>query len=126
MKCAEFEEIVHELDRPGTKGNELREEALVHAESCGRCGVLLTEVESLDFALAKIANEADEKYGAVACGSRLASGIQARQRKSAARRMQWRMAAIGVAAALFLALGLSLQHHLRPARGLGGCIARRM
>ena len=59
MKCAEFEEILHELDRPGTKGNELREEALIHAESCGNCGVLLTETESLDFALKRVANGAD-------------------------------------------------------------------
>jgi hypothetical protein len=34
--------------------------------------------------------------------------------------MQWRIAVIGVAAALFLVLGLSVQRHYAPSRELGG------
>lgn len=120
MKCSEFEEIVHELDCPGTKGNELREEALVHAESCGRCGVLLTEVESLDFSLAKIANEADRNVASPRVEAAVVQEFRRVKGESAHRRMQWRMAAIGVAAAMFLALGLWLQHIYSPAHGLGG------
>jgi hypothetical protein len=115
MKCAEFEEIVHELDRPGTKGNELREEALIHAESCGWCGVLLTEVESLDFALSRIANEA----GRNAAPSRVETALLQEFRRAKGmsdRRLRWRMAAIGIAAALFLVLGLSLQRFYSPSR----------
>src|SRR5580700_1375904 len=114
MKCAEFEEILHELDRPGTKGNELREEALIHAESCGRCGVLLTETESLDFSLARIANEADRSVASPRVEAALLQEFRRVKGKSARRRMQWRVAVIGIAAALFLALGLSLERFYTP------------
>jgi hypothetical protein len=117
MKCAEFEEIVHELDRPGTKGNQLREEALIHAESCGRCGVLLTEAESLDFGLRRIANEADRCTAPSRVETALLQEFR-RVKGMSERRLRWRMAAIGVAAALFLVLGLSLQHFYAPSRAL--------
>ena len=120
MKCAEFEEILHELDRPGTKGNELREEALIHAESCGNCGVLLTETESLDFALKRIANGADGENAPSRVETALLQEFRRVKGKSAQNRMQWRIAVIGVAAALFLVLGLSVQRHYAPSRELSG------
>ena len=51
MDCVQFEEIVHDLDRPGTRWRALRERALAHAESCAHCAQLMTETESLDQAL---------------------------------------------------------------------------
>jgi len=120
MKCAEFEEILHELDRPGTKGNELREEALIHAESCGNCGVLLTETESLDFAMKRIANGADGENAPSRVETALLQEFRRVKDKSAHKRMQWRIAVIGVAAALFLVLGLSVQRHYAPSREIGG------
>jgi hypothetical protein len=120
MKCAEFEEILHELDRPGTKGYELREEALIHAESCGRCGVLLTETESLDFSLARIASEADRGVASPRVEAALLHEFRRVKGKPARWRMQWRVAAVGIAAALFLALGLSLARFYTPLRSLGG------
>jgi hypothetical protein len=120
MKCSEFEEIVHELDRPGTKGNELREEALIHAESCGRCGVLLTETEALDFALTRLANGADRSSPPSRVETTLLQEFRRANETAGRRRMQWRIAVIGVAAALFLALGISLQRFYSPAQGLGG------
>jgi hypothetical protein len=119
MTCSEFEEIVHELDRPATKGGELREEALTHAESCGRCAVLLTECESLDFALARIANEADRSAVSSRVETALLQEFRRAKGESERRRVQWGMAVIGVAAALFLVLGLSLQRFYAPSRGLG-------
>ena|ERR1700720_857722 len=119
MKCAEFEEIVHELDRPATEGGELREEALIHAESCGRCAVLLMECESLDFALARIANEADRSAASSRVETALLQEFRRAKGESAGRRMRWRMAVIGVAAALFLVLGLSLQRFYAPSRDPG-------
>jgi hypothetical protein len=119
MKCSEFEEIVHELDRPGTKGNELREEALIHAESCGDCGVLLTETESLDFGLARVANEANRSAASPCVEAALLQEFRRAKKTSERRRMQWKMAAIGVAAALFLVLGISLQRFYAPSQGLG-------
>ena len=120
MKCAEFEEILHELDRPGTKGNELREEALIHAESCGDCGVLLTEAESLDFAMKRIANGADGENAPSRVETALLQEFRRVKDKSAHKRMQWRIAVIGVAAALFLVLGLSVQRHYAPSREISG------
>ncbi|MGC2419065.1 MAG: hypothetical protein WA434_15085, partial [Candidatus Acidiferrales bacterium] len=61
MQCVEFEEIVHDLDRPGTHGVALRERALAHAESCAHCARLLTETESLDQALHAIATTEGEQ-----------------------------------------------------------------
>jgi hypothetical protein len=119
MKCSEFAEIVHELDRPGTKGNELREEALIHAESCGDCGVLLTETESLDFGLARVANEANRSAASPRLEAALLQEFRRAKGTSDRRRMQWRMAAIGVAAALFLVLGISLQRFYAPSHELG-------
>lgn len=63
MNCTEFDEIVHELDRQALRGNsgaaagadENCEAALAHAESCDRCGKLLTQVEGLNFALRAVA-----------------------------------------------------------------------
>jgi hypothetical protein len=120
MKCSEFEEIVHELDRPGTKGNGLREGALNHAEACGDCGVLLTETESLDFGLARVANEANRSAASPRVEAALLQEFRRAKKTSQRLRMQWRMAAIGVAAALFLVLGISVQRFYAPSRGLGG------
>jgi hypothetical protein len=128
MNCEQFEQIVHELDRPRASGgsggpetgagNE-SEAALAHAESCSRCGKLLTEVEGLNFALRAIAShEAEEKAPA-----RLEAGLlrefrehAASQRRQQARR-EWKTAArlkafvwygavAGGAVAALFALGL--------------------
>jgi hypothetical protein len=71
MNCAQFDEIVHDLDRLGSSddldrsgagGSGKSEAALAHAESCSRCGRLLTEVEGLNFSLHAIAShDAQEK-----------------------------------------------------------------
>jgi len=120
MDCAQFEDVVHELDRPGTRGAELREIALTHAETCGSCAVLLTESESLDFAVVKLADE----MGRIVAPSRVEAALLQEFRMAKAayakRRMRRQIASIGVAAALFLALGLSLRHRLAaPAAGPG-------
>lgn len=84
MNCAEFDEIVHDLDRRGAGGlssarpagaagptprnaattgdnggpegaTVFSDAVLAHAESCSRCARLLTEIEGLNFALHAIA-----------------------------------------------------------------------
>ena len=55
MDCSQFQKIVHDLERPGTEGFALRESALAHAESCSHCAPLMTDAESLDAALARLA-----------------------------------------------------------------------
>ena len=58
MNCLEFRELLHELDRPGTRGAAQLDTAMAHAEGCGDCGVLLVEEESLGFALQAIPEDA--------------------------------------------------------------------
>lgn len=110
MDCAEFEEIVHDLDRPGTRGLELRERALTHAESCRRCAMLVTESEALDFGLHTLAlHDADRKASPIVEGALLRE-FRRQKVQAAPRMVRWQMAAIGVAAMALLALGITLRN----------------
>jgi hypothetical protein len=122
MDCAQFEDVVHELDRPGTRGADLREIALTHAETCGRCAVLLTESESLDFALVKLADETGRFVAPARVEAALLQEFRVAKVANVRRRVRRQIASIGVAAALFLALGLSLRHRLAPPAG--GLVSR--
>ena len=117
MDCERFGEFVHELDRPGTEGAELREAALMHAESCGRCAALLTETESLDFALSRIATEASK----ATAPSRMEALLVEKFSQERGRPRRWPMrtvaAVIGVAAALLLSLGLAWHQYVVLHRG---------
>jgi hypothetical protein len=109
MDCARFEEVLHDLDRKGTEA-ALRESALAHAESCGRCAQLMTETEALDFSLRTLAVE---DIGLDA-SSRLEESLRRefRRQKAAAsrRRIGWRLAVLGAAAAAALAVGIWMHH----------------
>jgi hypothetical protein len=110
MDCGEFEEVVHDLDRPGTQGLELRETALIHAESCGQCGRLMTEAESLDYSLQTLAAHDIGLQAPPRIEASLIREFRLRKAASSRRRMQWGMAALGTAAAALLTLGISLRH----------------
>jgi hypothetical protein len=118
MDCAEFREVLHELDRPGTRGAAEFENAMTHAESCGNCGVLLVEEESLDFALGSVARETARMPGA----ARVEAALLAEFRKAkpgaavipSRRKMRWQIAALAVAAMMLFALGTMIyQRNLR-------------
>lgn len=119
MKCVEFEEIVHDLDRPGTHGLALRERALAHAESCAHCAQLLTETESLDQALHAIATAEGEQEAPAWVESALLREFQimkvgaAKSSPSPGRHV----VALGIAAAVLLAAGLSLDRFAPGAKG---------
>lgn len=113
MKCLEFEEIVHDLDRPGTHGVALRERALAHAESCAHCAQLLTETESLDQALHAIATAEGEQEAPAWVESALLREFQIMKVGAAKASLGRHVAALGIAAAVLLAAGLSL-HRLAP------------
>lgn len=108
MDCAQFEEIVHDLGRRGSEAQALREEALAHAASCRGCAQLLRETELLDEALRALATDA--RRLAVPPRVETALAEEFRRRKAALARLRsWRgVAAIGIAAAVLLAVGLSL------------------
>ncbi|HEY4949612.1 MAG TPA: hypothetical protein VIH88_04700 [Candidatus Acidoferrales bacterium] len=116
MDCAQFQEVLHELDRPGTEGATLCERALAHAESCSDCATLLIEVESLDFSLRQVAAESAELQAPARVESLLLQEFRREKSATASRGVRWQLAAFGIAAAVLLALGLSLhrQHLVTP------------
>ena len=119
MNCAEFEQVIHDLDRPGTPGLALRDTALAHAESCGHCAQLMTEAESLDFSLQILGSrdaviEAPPRVEAV-----LLQEFRRHKIESSRKAAPWRIAALGVAAAVLLAVGVLLQHDLTANRAAG-------
>jgi hypothetical protein len=117
MNCAEFEEVVHDLDRPGTQGLEMRERALVHAECCSRCALLVTESEALDFGLHALALQDAERKASPAAEAGLLREFRRQKVLAAPRMIRWQFAAIGVAAMALLALGITLRQQARTNSG---------
>jgi len=118
MSCNEFEEIVDDLDRPGTPGMALRERALAHAESCADCARLLTETESLDQALHAIASTEGEQQAPAWVESALLREFRFAKAGAGNSNFARHVAALGIAAAVLLAAGLSLQR-FESAKGIG-------
>jgi len=116
MDCAQFQEVLHELDRPGTDGDALCERALAHAECCSDCAALMTEVESLDFALGQVAAESAELQAPPRLETLLLQEFRREKSAAASRGVRWQLAAFAVAAAVLLALGVTLhrQHLATP------------
>ena len=110
MDCAQFDSILHDLDRPGTDGFALRRIALIHAESCSRCAQRMTEAESLDLALRTLAAREADSQVHPRVGRALMEEFRAQSRSDSRRRVRREFAALGVAAALLVALGYSLSH----------------
>jgi hypothetical protein len=128
MNCAQFDEIVHELDRSrssdevdssGCVGASESGAALEHAESCSRCAWLLTEVEGLNFGLRAIASHAAQETAP----PRLEATLLREFRRQSAygkqigrsgevtaerRSYRWYAAVAGIAALALLAVGLWL------------------
>jgi hypothetical protein len=126
VDCAQFEGIVHEIDRPGTEGFAFREAALAHAESCSRCARLMTQVESLDLGLRAFASHEAERQAPAHVGNELMEEFRRTKAAASRRRFRSQVVALATAAAVLLALGVSLRHRLMtgpspaPARDLAG------
>lgn len=117
MDCAQFQEILHDLDRPGTQGSTVCENALAHAETCSDCAALVTEVESLDFALRQMAEESSDMQASAKVETNLLREFRQAKSGTASRRVGWQLAALAIAAVVLLALGLTLHR--------GGVVAPR-
>jgi hypothetical protein len=117
MDCTQFREVLHELERPGAEGDALCERALAHAESCSDCAAQLTEMESLSFSLRQLAEESAEAQAPPRLETLLLQEFRREKSETASRGLPWQLAAFGIAAAVLLALGLSLhrQHLVTPA-----------
>jgi hypothetical protein len=114
MDCAQFEEIVHDLERPGTEGFALRDSALEHAESCSDCARLMTDAEALDAELREIARGEAGKLAPVRVETALMGEFRRRKTASSHRRVQRQIAALAVAATVLLVLGISLRRWSAP------------
>jgi hypothetical protein len=106
MDCAEFEEVLHDMDRPGTAGLAMRERALAHAELCGRCGLRMIETEALDFALHTMSVRDETRQASQHVEAALLSEFRLQHAAPKMRIAQWQIALVGVAAMALLALGL--------------------
>jgi hypothetical protein len=118
MNCSEFEEIVHELDRPGTAGFAARDAAFSHAESCDRCTELLTQSEALDFALHAISQRAAHEQAPPHIEARLLNEFRRRNTPFSRSSQGWYVAALGTAAAALLVIGLAVHHRMAEKRDL--------
>src|SRR5271155_2110710 len=111
MDCAAFEKISQHLYRPEAAEAGLAEAALAHAESCSHCAALLTEVEWLEFSLRDLARHDANRRVSPRVESALLQEFRLQKAAAARRQIRWRLAALGVAAAGFLALGFSLHKY---------------
>ena len=119
MNCFQFEELFHDLDRPGTEGFTARESALAHAESCSRCARLLTQAESLDLSLKSLSARGNGERAPSHIEKVLREEFRRTRAVSSRRRVRWQIAALATAAAMLLALGLSLRDHRKETAGTG-------
>jgi len=112
MNCKEFEEVLHDLDRPGTHGFDLdlREGALLHAEGCSRCAQLMTESEALDFSLHALAVRDEVLMAPAQVEAHLLNEFRQHRNTGSASRSHWRLAALATAAGVLLAAAISLHH----------------
>ncbi len=109
MDCAQFEEIVHELERPSTKGFELRASALAHTESCRRCNLLFERVMSLDFALDSLVLEEADERASTRVEAALLAEFRRQHAQSTHPQRNYRAASVlAMAAALILAVALAV------------------
>jgi hypothetical protein len=123
MNCTQFEEILNDLDRPGMPEGALRESALAHAESCGPCARLLTETESLDFALQALGEQESERHAPAHVEAALLQAFRHEKQAAMRPRIWWQLSALAAAAAVLLTLGISLRQHWVPGLNPDGITA---
>jgi hypothetical protein len=112
MNCRRFRLIVHDLGRPGALEDSVAKAGFAHAESCASCAESLADSRSLDGALRALASDA-----APEAPFHVEAALLAAFRRSAPTTSLFKpvprwvavCAAAGLAAALALALGLTLR-----------------
>jgi hypothetical protein len=112
MDCTRFEEIVHDIERPGTEGFALRDSALAHAESCANCARLMTDVESLDAGLRAMSVAAAGQQAPANLEVHLTAEFRRQKMANLRWSVQRRIAALSTAAAVLLAVGFSLHRFM--------------
>lgn len=110
MNCSEFDAALDDLDRAGMPAMMLREAALEHAETCGRCAQRMNDTEALDFAFHQIATQDGDLTAPPRLEAALLHELRVQRVAQSRPKGNWRMAALATAAAVLLVLGFSLRH----------------
>jgi hypothetical protein len=119
MTCVEFKSAVVGIAREEPANRDGRQDALMHAKSCTRCGRRLAAEKLLSAAL-KTAAEEDAARGAPPVVEKILVAVfRDRQAGSQHRRRAWMArAAVGAAAAVLVIMGFWASHRPEPPRDL--------
>jgi hypothetical protein len=112
MNCAQFDEVLHDLDRPEAMEMALFESAMDHAESCSRCADLLDKSESLSLSLRVLAADEARREAPARIENDLLEEFRKHKSASKMRMVQYRVAALGIAASVLLVLGIALHQRM--------------
>jgi hypothetical protein len=111
MDCVQFGELLPDIDRPGTRGSELCEEALAHAESCAPCAAMMMEAESLNYGLRRLSETTIGAEAPARVGVALLNEFRRAKSAHTHRNFQRDLAALAIAALVLLAVGLGIYRH---------------
>jgi hypothetical protein len=108
MTCEQFRDILMDLDRKGTEGYALREEALRHAEECGDCAGILTESESLSYGLETLARLKDTYRAPLKVEAALVKRFRRESEAAAEWKLRRLVLGVGVAASVIFVIGIAI------------------
>jgi hypothetical protein len=117
VDCVEFGELLPDLDRPGTRGHDLSEEILAHAEICAPCSALMMEAESLNFGLRRLAETTEGMVAPARVEAALLNEFRRTKSLGSARRFRRDLAALAIAATVLLAVGMGIYRHPLKVKG---------
>jgi len=117
MNCAEFEALMPDLNRRETRGKPVYEAALAHARLCDQCSKLMVETESLERGLRALAAEDLSKQAPARVEANLLREFRGTKMAAARRKVNWQAAAIGIAAAVLLVVGVAMHRWLTTQPG---------
>jgi hypothetical protein len=112
MNCAQFGEILHDLDRPEVMDMALFESAMDHAEYCTRCADLLEESESLSLSLRALAAGDAGREAPAGIENTLLEALREHKNARKGRMVHYRVVALGIAASMLLVLGFALHQRM--------------
>ncbi len=119
VDCIEFGELLPDIDRPGTRGHELSEEIIAHAEICAPCSAMMMESESLSFSLRRLAATTDGIEAPARVEAALLNELRRTKSIGARVKFQRELAALAIAAIILLAVGIGFYRHQLKATGAG-------